>query len=229
MPVYYLFGLHLDFRLGPRIEVYRNQARPLHVEEGMTHVRRRARYHNACVFVRTSRPSTFYHPRRTRSPSPEPQFIEIEPSESYQRRYASPPPSSPEPRRHYHSHYYHQVPSPPSPAPAPPPPVDPLSDLTARNAALEAEMRGLRDRLSASRTSEERLVRRCDDCGYTMVRCQCEVVRSARRNEDRRRYSSMNRAGSLRFDGAADINFEVRSPRPERKGRVRWADGDDWD
>jgi hypothetical protein len=39
----------------------------------------------------------------------------------------------------------------------------------------------------------------------------------------------MNRAGSLRFDGAGDINFEVRSPRPEQKGRVRWADRDDWD
>jgi hypothetical protein len=90
-------------------------------------------------------------------------------------------------------------------------------------------MRELRNRLSASRTSEERLARRCDDCGYTMFRCQCEVVRSARRSGDRRRYSSMNRAGSLRFDGAGDINFEVRSPRPEKKGRVRWADGGEWD
>jgi hypothetical protein len=32
----------------------------------------------------------------------------------------------------------------------------------------------------------------------------------------------------LRFDDAGDINFEVRSPRPEQRGRVRWADEVDW-
>jgi len=89
-------------------------------------------------------------------------------------------------------------------------------------------MRELRDRFRASQTiGQERLARRCEDCGYTMVRCQCEVLRSARRSADRRRYSSMNGAGSLRFDGAGDVNFEVRSPRPEQRGRVRWADEDD--
>jgi hypothetical protein len=90
-------------------------------------------------------------------------------------------------------------------------------------------MRELRDRCRASRIREERLPRRCDDCGYTMVSCQCEVARSTRRSGESRRYSSMNRAESVRFDGARDINFEVRSPRREQKGRVRWADGDDWD
>jgi hypothetical protein len=89
-------------------------------------------------------------------------------------------------------------------------------------------MRELRDRFRASQIiEEERRARRCEDCGYTMVLCQCEVLRSARRGTDRRRYSSMNGAGSLRFDGAGDINFEVRSPRPEQRGRVRWADEDD--
>ena len=229
MPIYYLLGVLFDFHLGSRIEVYHNQARPLHVEENMTHVRRRARHRNACIFVRTSRPSTLCRPRRTRSPSPEPQIIEIEPSQSFQRRHPSPPLSSPEPRQHYHSHYYHQAPPPSSSTPAPPQPVDPLGDLTARNAALEADIRELRDRIRVSRTSEERLPRRCDDCGYTMVRCQCEVVRSASLSGDMRRYSSMNGAGSLRFDGRGDINLEVRSPRPEQRRRVRWADRDDWD
>jgi hypothetical protein len=225
MPVYYIFGLHLDLRLGPRIEVYRNQARPLHVEENMTHVRRRAGYRNACIFIRSSRSSNPYRSRRTRSLSPEPQIIEVEPSESFQRRYSSPPPLSSEPRHHYHSHYSHRVPPPPSPGPAASQPVDPLGDLRARNAALEAEVRELRDRFRASRImEEERQARRCEDCGYTIVRCQCEVVRSARRSADRRRHSSVNGAGSLRFDGAGDINFEVRSPRPEQRGRVRWAD-----
>jgi hypothetical protein len=89
-------------------------------------------------------------------------------------------------------------------------------------------MRELRDRFRASQTiEEERRARRCENCGYTMVLCQCEVLRSVRRGTDRRRYSSMNGAGSLRFDGAGDINFEVRSPRPEQRGRVRWADEDD--
>jgi hypothetical protein len=90
-------------------------------------------------------------------------------------------------------------------------------------------MREMRDRFRTSQTVEGRLPRRCEDCGHTVVRCQCEAVRSARRSADRRRYLSMNGAGSLRFDGAGDINFEVRSPRSEQRGRVRWADEVDWD
>jgi hypothetical protein len=160
-------------RLGPRIEVYRNQSRPLHVEDGAIHVRRRPGYRDVSVFVRR-RPSysSIVVPRfpsssclryRSLSPTPEPQIIEIEPSDSYQRRYRSPAPSpEPTPRQHYHSHFHQQVPVPapapaPTPAPAPPPPpprppVNPLGEKvdtpTARNAALEAEIRELRGTVS---------------------------------------------------------------------------------
>lgn len=242
-------------RLGPRIEVYRNQSRPLHVEDGAIHVRRHPGYRDVSVFVRrrpshsssivVPRCSSAYRPRyRSPSPTPEPRIIEIEPSDSYQRRYRSPAPSpEPTPRQHYHSHFHQQVPVPapapaPTPAPAPPPPpppppVNPLGEkvetLAARNAALEAEMRELREQFRAARIREEttarvreememrpRRWRECD-CGHARGDgCRCDWGRSARRE---RRYSS-------------DVDFEVRPPRWEgrpRRGSVRWVDEVDWD
>jgi len=106
--------------------------------------------------------------------------------------------------------------------------VNPLDErvdtLAARNAALEAEMRELRDQFRAARLREELLPSRCGDCGYTAGACRCGVPRSAIRE---RRHSSVN--GNVRFDGPRDVNFEVRAPRWEGRQAVRWRDEMDGD
>ena len=123
--------------------------------------------------------------------------------------------------------------------------MDPLAErvdgLTTRNGALEAEVRELRNQFRAQRIRDEVLPRRCPDCGYTAIRCQCEELRRVmRRGDDGRRrrsltgygygYRSGDGDGDMRFDGARDISFEVRAPRPGRGRGVRWVDEvDEWD
>jgi hypothetical protein len=104
-----------------------------------------------------------------------------------------------------------------------------VETLAARNAALEAEMRELREQFRATRAREEIAARireemdvrprRCADCGYgyTAGACRCGVPRSAMRPgwDSGRRYSR-------------ETDFEARSPRP-RRASVRWVDEVDWD
>lgn len=104
-----------------------------------------------------------------------------------------------------------------------------VDTLMARNAALEADMRELREQLRAVRISEETAARIREEmemrprrraergcgcgCGYAGDDggCRCDGGRSARRE---RRYSS-------------DLDVEVGAPRWDRRprrGGVRWVD-----
>lgn len=107
-----------------------------------------------------------------------------------------------------------------------------METLAARNAALEAEMRELREQFRAVRLREEIAARVREEvearprrgsgceCGYTGAACRCGTgrLRSAMRGTGEGR-------GYWR-----ELDFESRPPRPRRgSGSVRWVDEVDWD
>lgn len=185
----------------PLIEISTGRRRSTYLEEGYTYVTRRR---SRCPLLQ----------RRPRSP----QIVVAELDEHYERRYRSPSPE-PRPRQHYHSHdhYHHQAPWQTPAARAMPTPDPPR----CRSAALEAEIRELRNSYLAAQSPQPSLPRRCDYCGCTPLGCQCETrPRTAMRPEygTTRRYGT----GNISFDAGRDVNIEMRSPR-----RVRFADDDD--